>query len=771
MQDSNLPYYNDYRSASVHSAFEDGSEASTAAPSVDIPRLLRKYGPLAVPLFFLGAVAGLLVAAYRPPVYKARALLEVQPLNSSVLRLQGLDTVAGDVDLQTEARKLTSNVALRQVVERLQFESMHPAPERPGILSSIRRFLKINPSQEIPVEILKEGLDGPRVAKSLVMAVDTLEAVPLERTHLIELSCDSTDPDTASNFLNALADEYIQKNIQNRMQTVQLTSQWLTQQLEESKNKMLEAERRLQAFVARSGNVFSSQERQEKEDTPADSQLRALQGQVSAAESDLLLKQSRHEMINHTAPDALPDVLNDPNVRSYQAQIANLRRDEAYLLTTLTPANPKVRRIESQIQDLQGSMKAETEAAVKRIANEYETSKRNRDLLKNAYAAQATRVTAQGNKFVEYSALKRESESARQLYNTMLLQANQSNIVGSLPVNNIRLTEPSVPPLRPYKPKPLTIIGAGAAAGLAICCVIGFALESSDKRVNSPRHARLLFNIPQLGVIPSVAELRQTRRFLPGIGGNSESEDRPASNLIIGGNGDESSTISPVYAQRPLLAESFRVTLASLMRESAGAHRPKVILVTSPGPSEGKTTIASNLAVALAETGRKVLVLDADFRRPRVHKVFGLPNTHGVGDLLNEKLPVAAAPRETLGVRTAVPNLLILPNGTRTENISMALYSPRFRALLQRLKTEFDTILIDAPPLLQVADARVISEMADGVVLVIRVGVTDKGSVQEALEQLRSDRAVVLGTVLNDMRLTKSEAKNRYYYSMPDSPA
>src|SRR5690242_8902588 len=108
MQDSNLPYYNDYRSASVHPAFEDGSEASTAAPSVDIPRLLRKYGPLAVPLFFLGAVAGLLVAAYRPPVYKARALLEVQPLNSSVLRLQGLDTVAGDVDLQTEARKLTS---------------------------------------------------------------------------------------------------------------------------------------------------------------------------------------------------------------------------------------------------------------------------------------------------------------------------------------------------------------------------------------------------------------------------------------------------------------------------------------------------------------------------------------------------------------------------------------------------------------------------------------------------------------------------------------
>jgi capsular exopolysaccharide synthesis family protein len=190
-----------------------------------------------------------------------------------------------------------------------------------------------------------------------------------------------------------------------------------------------------------------------------------------------------------------------------------------------------------------------------------------------------------------------------------------------------------------------------------------------------------------------------------------------------------------------------------------------VILVTSPGPGEGKTTIASNLAIALAEIGRRVLVIDADFRRPRVHKFFGVVNTWGLTDLLTDQTPIAAYPKEVFGLRTAIPRLFALPNGGPAENIAQMLYSPRLRELVRRLRTEFDAVMMDVPPLLPVADSRVMSGMADGVVLVLRSGVTEKESAIEALDQLRTDGIVVLGTVLNDWKPSKSEIKARYYYS------
>jgi capsular exopolysaccharide synthesis family protein len=234
----------------------------------------------------------------------------------------------------------------------------------------------------------------------------------------------------------------------------------------------------------------------------------------------------------------------------------------------------------------------------------------------------------------------------------------------------------------------------------------------------------------------------------------SESESTPA--------GDES-------AAKSMLAESFRVVLASLMRETAGFNRPQVILVTSPGPEEGKTTIASNLGRALAETGRRVLVFDADFRRPRAHKVLGVPNTRGLVDLLAETTPMDDYSREDFGVRTAYPHLYVLPNGRRSENIAKALYSSRLRELVLRLRKEFDMVVIDAPPIQAVADARVMSDMTDGIVLVLRSGITDRQSAVDTLNQMRADGLVVLGTVLNDWTPSKSQLKKNYYYTSLNS--
>lgn len=746
-----------YPAVSPIQATVEGAQNS----QIDYGRLFRRYILLAVLLMILGGIGGVFSVALTAPVYQASALVEVRPAGTSVLKLQATpDYGEGLAELATESRIIESNSFLRQVLQRLQLNQITPPPDQSGFFPKLRQILKLNKSEEIPPALDVEGLATERGPRMLVMAVRTLKAQPVTGTHLLEISCDSTNPQFAANFLNVLIDEYIQHNYQTRMETLRTATQWISGQLEEAKARVTEADRHLAEFMRDSGGAIGT-----TDNGGPESKLRGLQTRLATAQADLLQKQARYETVKKTAPESLANVIDDPDVRQFQARIADLRRQEASLLLTVTPEHPKVKDIEAQIANLQASQDKQVNAAVKRIDSEYAAAQRDQDLLQASYSTVARQVANQVGKEAQFDNLKKQSDSAKEAYQALLVQANQADVASSLPVTNIQPIDRAVPPEKPGKPKPLVNIGAGLMAGLALCGGIAFLREKMDQRVGSPDHARLWFNLPQLGVIPSVQEDRSARHLLQ-KGSAVESE----TNDILISSGPTDGAASPLVSSgNPLLAESFRITLASLMRETTSHHRPQVILVTSPGPGEGKTTIASNLGVAIAETGRRVIVIDADFRRPRAHKVFGLPNTYGLFDLLNEEAPVTTYRREALGLKTTVPNLLVLPNGTQSQNIPKALYSSRLRDLVQRLRQDFEMILIDAPPALYLADARVLSVLADGVVLVLRAGMTDKDSAAEVLDFLSADRTVVLGTVLNDWKPSKAQAKKRHYYDLYSS--
>jgi len=757
MREPNSSDYNDYRRATALTPYVQASsetiiEAPAAGASLDIPSILRRYWLLAGALILVGMAAGLGSVILSTPVYKARALVEVQRVNGNVLRTEGGNSNPedGQVELQTQIHMMGSGAFLRQVMDRMQLENTPPAPlMRDDIFSRLRR--RLGAASQEPAAILKQGLNS---------AVNSFDVRPVNGTRILEISCDSTHPEVAANFVNTVANEYIHQNMQSRMKAAQSTNEMLSQKLEETKAKMLDADSKLQDFVRASGNLFVQQE-----NTLADTKVRDLQAQLSSVQAERIRRQGLYELVHKTPREALPEILPESGLHTYQTQIADLKRQRAALAVVVI-GGPKIQNLDVQIQELQATLQRETDATIKRIDSDYDTIRATEKHLSDAYASAAGQVGGQAGKAAQYSALKRESESLRSIYNSMLLQANEAFINGSVVPNNISLVDPAIPPDVPYKPKPAVNLGFGAIVGLFICCGIAVFREKMDQRVNSPYHARQLLNLPQLGVIPSADEDRKPWRFLPV--GKSTPGDRGTEDLAGDQEGsDKVLDLSPTA--RPLLAESFRVTLASLMRETMGALRPKVILVTSAGPEEGKTTIASNLGMALAETGRKVLVLDADFRRPKAHKVFGIRNTWGLVDLLAESKPVDDYAADVFGIRTTIPHLFVLPNGKRSENIAKALYSVRLRQLMQRMRNEFDTILIDAPPLLNVADARVMSEMADGVVLVIRSGVTDRASAVEAYDQLRADGAIVLGTVLNDWKPSKAQLKKHQYYTTFDS--
>jgi capsular exopolysaccharide synthesis family protein len=427
------------------------------------------------------------------------------------------------------------------------------------------------------------------------------------------------------------------------------------------------------------------------------------------------------------------------------------------LETTYTTQHDKVRKVNAQLALLEKNYQTTVTAVVKRIKNDYDAALREEKLLIGAYEGQSQRVGAQAGKAAQYNALRREVETLRQMYQSLLMQANQAGLSSSVPINPIRIIEPASPPELPYKPRPVLNITFGTIFGIALAAGLVFVRERTDHSIKSPGMTRRLLNTPELGVIPNLQ-----------INGNglvrsSWRGSRYGKSPLIEGAFDESAAAVVNWHSGPaFVAESFRGTLASILRNQAG-RKQKTILITSPGPAEGKTTVIQNLGIALAETGAKVLLVDADFRRPHLHYKFGLPNAWSLIDLIAEETPLADYPVERLGAPSGFPGLSIFPNRATQDNVSKALYSPRLRAAFDLLTKRYDTILVDAPPILHVADTRIMAPLTDALILVLRCGVTHRENALEAYRRIQEDGLSLLGTVLTDYEMS-SDQKRQYYY-------
>jgi len=719
------------------SAGYDGYREAIDLESHDFLALLRRYALLGVLMLILGIGLGALSVVLQRPVYRAQTMLEFQATPEPSAMFQGFqaDRAPDQVYIQTQIRVLTAPALLNSVLTRMQTETFPPAPFAIDIFSKLR--LRFFPDARDPMTLLREGVD---------QALASFEARPVNGTRIVELMCESSSAEIAANFVNLAADEFIQQTLQSRMQERQQAAQHLGEQLEETRFKLQEAEQRLQDFVRKSGNIFVTQE-----NTLADTKLRQLQGELSTIQADRIAKQARYELARTSAPESLPDVLDDENLRAYQAQLTQLRREYAALNATLTPRHYKVQKVAAQIAQLEAVYQQDVKNVLQRIKNDYETALRREKLLTAAHATQAGQVSVQAVGAADYNALRREVDTLRQTYSSMLAQVNQASMMQSTPFSNVRVVNRGSPSHEPYRPKPVLNIGFGIIAGLFLTGGIAYFRERADQSLKGPGEARRWVNLPELGVIPSaileLPRLKRTRELL--LPGNA----RAAAPTNM--------TASAVWdGKTSILAESFRFTLASILSEGSDGQRPKIVLFTSPGPGEGKSTMVAHLGVALAETGKRVLVVDADLRRPRLHRVFDVPNDEGLSTLLNCDL--SGLQQGSLGIPSRFPGLYVIPSGPPPLGVVRVLYSERLKSLFEQLRAQFDAVLVDAPPMLQFVDARLLGKLADGVVLVLRVGMTHRLSAQDACRRLASDGLVVLGTVLNDW--TPSDSAGRHYY-------
>lgn len=710
-------------------------ESDEGGVKIEPLRLLRKYWLLLLALVIVGLAAGFVSVVLSTPIFRSRLLIEVRSDTGNLPRemggSDGGNSQDNEINIETQISLLRSPSFLKRGADRMQSETVLPAPTGRDIFSRLRQ--RIHPATQDPLQAAQTGL---------VVAMSTFDARPVTHTRLIELTCESTSPDVAAQYLNSMAAEFQDDSSRSRMQTAQRTNEWLAAQIEETKAKVQEAEEHLRDFVQSSGNVFAGQDV-----TLEDTKLLELKGELAKIQADRIAKQTRYELTQKYPPESLGEVLDDATLRGYQTQLEQLKREEAGLETVYTAKNEKVRKVDAQIASVQKAYTAEISSVVLRIKNDYEAAQRQEKLLLAAYGAQSGRVGSEAGKSAQYNSLKREADMQRQMYQNLLIQQNQAGLSSSVPVNPIVVREAAQPADVPYTPRPVINISLGALFGVVIAGGFAFLRERMDQSIKSPGLSRRMFNAPELGVIPNIAQTVNGR----------------AAKALNGASHDPATALATWQNRPAFVAESFRGTLASILRNQASDKSQKMIMVTSAGPAEGKTTVVQNLGIALAETGRRVLLVDGDFRRPHLHREFSLSNDWGLIDLLTEDQPLSEYPPEQLGVFTGLPGLSILPNRVSQHNVSKALYSARLRTILESLAKRYDMVLVDAPPLLSVADARIIAPLTDALILVLRCGVTNRDSAMEAYQRIQEDGLTLLGTVLTDYDLS-ADRKRQYYY-------
>lgn len=741
-----------------HNRFLDRPDALATeldAPKLQLPQALWRARWWLAASLVLGTVGGFLRVVLTAPTYSAVSVVELMGINESFMGMNQFDQQAGTgsysataANVQTQIRILTGSTMLNRAIERVNLE-MTPITSTPqDIYSKLR--LRLGVISQDPLEVMKQAVRE---------AASSARATSVGASRLLQISCESSSPEVAATFVNALAAEFVSQNSQSRSANALRTTQWLEGQLEEAKGRIEQLESRLQEFVQQEGmNVILDQQ------PLVESKVRQLQSDLAAMQVDRIAKQSRWELAKASSIDALPEMLDDGRMTALRGKLTELRRERAQLTATLTPSNYKVQRVEAQITEIDQTLQKEKANLVQRIQNEYEAAVRREQMTSDAYKSQSRVITGQAGKSAQYALMKRDVETARQVYNTLLQQANQANVIAAIPTNNIRVVELATAYGVPIRPKPSRDIPMGSGLGLTAAVGVVFILEKlkanrRTKVFTTPGHMFTALQLPELGAIPTLGPTIP-EKLVPRL-------PFTTTKTTFGVPSAEPKELIAWSQRSSLSADSFRYTLTSIL---GGERPPQLVIVTSPGPGEGKTTFATNLATAAAATGRRTLLIDGDVRRARLHKLFDTPLYPGLTELLTaDKL--ADETVDGPHVRpTSVPGMFLLPAGSLQVGESPAeiLFSPRLAALLVALKREFDLILVDTAPALYFPDARLLGKFSDGVVLLVRAGVTQRDTVHSVVRRFLIDRVPVLGTVLNDWSPDANTAYGYESYYAPD---
>ncbi|HJT00359.1 MAG TPA: polysaccharide biosynthesis tyrosine autokinase [Terriglobales bacterium] len=664
------------------------------------------------------------IASYRmTPIYRATARVEVEADTPLIQSLSDLyqKAEADDAFLQTQIQVLKSDNLAWRTIQELRLA------ENPAFLRQ-----PLTPAADR--ERRKLGLiDAFRVRVNV-------QLVP--RTRMLLVGFESSDPRLAAEVASALVNNYVDYNFREKYDATRQASGWMEQQLDELKAKVEKSQQALVGYERQNQIVNTSDKQNVLEQMLSD-----VSRDLTNAESERIQKESlyRQVLANRAQVAALA---HSELLQKLEEKAADLRGQYTEVTAQYGPKFPRAVRLQQQLGEYQSQITREQNRVIERVRTDYNAAVSRESLATQAFARQKEELGRLNQLLVQHNILQREFESNQQLYQSLLQRLKDATVSAGLRSTNIHVVDNALPPTTPIRPRRPLNIALGLLGGLVLGVICAFAQEGLDRSIHSADQVESLLLAPALAVIPLDRSSRPAARGLM----SRLQKRRPARR-------QSEVALTVVHRPKSVLAESYRALRTAVLLSSAPAA-PKTLLVTSAHMGEGKSVTALNLAQAMAQRKGPVLIMDCDLRKGSVARVLDLNVEKGVSsvltgtDVLDEALQ--QCPEQA--------NLWVLPCGPVPPNPAELLGSDSMAELWKQLRSRYEHIIIDSPPVLLVTDATILSNLADGVILVAESGKTPRAALLRTRRILDDAGARILGVALNKLDQRHSGYYDYGYY-------
>jgi succinoglycan biosynthesis transport protein ExoP len=714
----------------------------------DLLRIVLKHKWTLLTVILLACAVATVRTFLSTPIYRSTVILQIDRAAQRVVSFNNdadREQPGDDPNsLTTQVELLKSRSLAERVIDELRLDQSMPAaasstasspvgpePEAKSKGDYLERIVLgyrklMNPSTR-NTEVL--GRDA--VLRSFLEAL-TIE--PVRGSRLIKLHVENTSPELAARIANSTVQAYIAMGLERKMEASSYAKTFLEDQIKQIKAKLEESERKLNRF-AQEKQILTLDEKTSVVNQTYTDYASAL----SKAEQERIKVEALYNEIKKN-PDNVAMVGENKTVQSYKEQKAKLEIEYQQNLRIYKPEFPKMQQIKAQITEVDAQIKKEIGAIAATVQAQYQAAQQQEGLIRQKLGETRKQVLSTQDSSIDLNLLKREVDTNRQLYDGLLQRIKQLGVSGGVVTNNISVVDPAEASLFPYKPNLPRNLLIGLAAGLFLGLCIVFVLEFIDDSIKFPDEVERILGLPLMGIIPRVTRKR----------------------------GENKSVALDVHSDpRSTLAEAYR-SVRTALQFSTPEGAPKRLVVTSTTRNEGKSTTALALAINFAQMGQRVLLIDADMRNPSVHKLLEIPNEFGLSNLLSSD-----SRGEKMIMRTAVPNLSVLTAGPVPPNPVDLLMGPKLLLLLNVAATlGIEYVIVDAPPLLGIADSIVLGNQLQNILFVVQASRTRKSHIKNALRRLRLAGLMPRGVVLTQtLRGSLPQDYESYYGYGPTEEA
>ena len=710
--------------------FDDDQSQDDEIDLRQLASTLNHYKWWIITVFFISVIIALLFTALQTPLYQAQLTLEIDDDNPASFSLgSGLLNASGNNKdfYQTQFEILKSRSLTDKVIEDLKLTEPEDVKKQASSKSQLTKLL-----EDIRGWLGKTD-DSIDTSNKNVPYADVIlknfSVTPVKNSAIVTLSYVDKDPKQAQAIVNSYAKNYIQLNLERRKNSSANSDSFLKKELADAKNKLETSEQKLIDFAKRESIIQLSADSKSADSLESQTVI-SLNIALAEAEKDRIAANARLEQAQYMGASKL---LEDPTIQQLKNQSAKLQSDYQEKLQIYKPEYPLMLQLQSQINEInlqiQNASNKVTNTVSKALKAEADAAKQRESELRNKLAKQQSNLLAYRDKSIDYNLLQRDVETNRKIYEALFERSKEFEISSGLGKNNVSIVDPALVPNKPFKPNAPLNVALGGVLGLFLGILSSFLFEFVNDKVRTSDELEKLTSLPILGIIPRMR----------GTGLDADIKRAMISNL------DPTSAV----------AEAFR-SMTTMLMFATRTGLPHTLNITSALPSEAKSNTCVNLATSLGQMGKRVLLIDADLRKPTAHQRFKLDNTVGLSSYLTYQAELEEAVQDT-----NIKNVQLLTAGPIPPNPVELLASDRLETLLGLAPEFFDVIIFDSPPTIGLSDAFILSNRVNATILVAAYGQARRRIILDTLKRLRRANANLIGVIFTKV---KGKAGHGYGY-------